>query len=296
MYNLISMCFALFRIERYCCLCALFIVLFISGTCNADNQKAIILEIHPYLPATELIDRFTPLTEYLSRAIGRPVKISIAKDYKDHIDNIGNDKVDIAFLGPASYVKMVKQYEKKQLLARFEIQGKPTFCGSIIVKKNSTIYSLNELAGKRFAFGDPDSTMSHLLPRFMLQEAGVEITALSGYAFLDNHNDVALGVLMGGFDAGAVKEDVFLKYKERGLRELVKTPEISEHVFVATRSLPPGIADTVKDALFKLKNDDKGRTIMSMMRDSLTGLAPANDMDYDNLRSILKKIEEAPIH
>ena len=54
-------------------------------------QDSLTLEIHPYLAATELIDRFTPLANYLTQKTGRPVTVTIAGDYQEHIDQIGND-------------------------------------------------------------------------------------------------------------------------------------------------------------------------------------------------------------
>jgi len=73
----------------------------------------------------------------------------------------------------------------------------------------------------------------------MMRQAGVTIDKLAGHAFLKNHHNVALGVLLGNFDAGAVKEDVFDEYRQQGLKTLKKTPPISEHLFVVRKTLPP---------------------------------------------------------
>ena len=195
-------------------LCLLIIFTGLSFTSIVNAEKTMIFAVHPYLPATELVKKYTPLTDYLSSKINLPIRIHISKDYKDHIDKIGGDKADIAYMGPASYVKVVNRYGKKPILARLEIKGKPAFQGIIITGKDSNLHNLTDLAGKRFAFGDPNSTMSHLVPRFMLWEAGVGIEKLAGHAFLKNHHNVAIGVLAGDYDAGAVKEAVFYKYEQ----------------------------------------------------------------------------------
>ena len=70
------------------CSYAVDIVLFLCVTGTMDAQEHLVLGIHPYLPATELIDRFTPLAEYLSKKMGQPVILEIAKDYQIHIDNV----------------------------------------------------------------------------------------------------------------------------------------------------------------------------------------------------------------
>ena len=264
----------------------------LSFTCTANAEKTLIFAVHPYLPATELVKRYTPLTDYLSRKINQPVRIQISKDYQDHIDKIGKDEVDIAYMGPASYVKVIATYGKKPILARLEINGKPAFQGIIITRKESSLNSLTDLAGMRFAFGDPNSTMSHLVPRFMLWKEGVGIDRLSDHAFLENHHNVALGVLSGDYDAGAVKEAVFYKYEKRGLKALMKTPEISEHLFIAGTSLSPPKVKVFRQALYDLKEDERGRNIMSAIKTSMTGMVPAHDDDYNNLRTILHTLEK----
>jgi len=47
-----------------------------------DAQEHLVLGIHTYLPATP------PLAEYLSKKMGQPVILEIAKDYQIHIDNV----------------------------------------------------------------------------------------------------------------------------------------------------------------------------------------------------------------
>ncbi len=267
----------------------LLLAMAISGTSFAAEPLK--LGIHPYLPATELVERFTPLAEYLEEKIGRPVEVIISKDYAYHIDLIGNDELDIAYMGPASYVKLVEKYGKKPLLARLEVGGLPMFQGVIITRKDCACKSLSDLAGMSFAFGDPDSTMSHLVPRYMLIEAGIGLDKLGGYEFLKSHHNVALGVLMGQFQAGAVKEEVFYEYKERGLKALAWTPEISEHVFVTSNKLSARTIEALREAMLDLKNEPVGKAVMSSLKQDVTALVPASDSDYENLRKILSTLE-----
>ncbi|MBI5740558.1 MAG: phosphate/phosphite/phosphonate ABC transporter substrate-binding protein [Nitrospirae bacterium] len=271
------------------------LLIFIALLCGpgiAGAEGPLTLGIHPFLPATELVDRFTPLAEYLGRRIGKPIVIDIAKDYTEHIDKTGNNKVDIAFMGPVSYVRLVEKYGKKPVLARLEITGKPTFMGAIITAKDSGIKKLTDLKGKRFAFVDPESTMGHLVPRCMLLEAGIDVKDFAMSKFVYNHHNVALGVLAGDFDAGAVKEDVYYEYEKRGIRALAWTPPISEHVFVTGSHLPKETVTALREALLQLKDDKEGKAIMLRIQENLTGIVPAVDGDYDNLRTILKKLEK----
>lgn len=256
-----------------------------AGTTRAEDSLT--LWVHPYLPATELTRRFSPLAEYLSRKVGLPISIRIQKSYQSHIDHAGKDEADIAYIGPVPYVKIVETYGEKPLLARLLVRGKPVFFGMIIVREDSSIRSLEDLAGRSFAFGDTNSTMSHLVPRYMLKEGGVPVGSLAKHEFLGSHHNVALAVLGGYFDAGGVKEEVYYEYRERGLRMLAKSPPISEHLFIARSSLPAEILEPLREAMLSLHEDAQGAEILTSIKSSVTALVKVDDGDYDSLRKIL---------
>jgi len=275
------------------CLALLF--LFLAGAAflvpaQAQAEKPLILAVHPYLPSKELIQRFTPLANYLGNEIGRSIEVRVGSDYDEHIAYVGKDQVDIAFMGPSSYVMAVAKYGKKPLLARLETDGSPLFRGYFIVRQDSPLKSLADLKGKRMAFGDRDSTMSHLVPQYMLEKAGVPLDKLAEYKFLGSHNNVVLAVLSGDFDAGAVKDEVFDKYAKQGLRALADTPYYSDHVFVTRSTLASGTVRALRNAMLKLKDTPGGREILEAIKPHTTALVPAVDADYDNLRQVLKAL------
>ena len=255
------------------------------------EERPIILGVHPYLPSVEVIERFTPLAEYLSKRLGRDVIIEVSKDYETHIKQTCK-RYDISFMGPVSYLKMVKLCGEKPPLARLQINGKPTFRGVIFVRKTSPIMTLKDLKGKRFAFGDPNSTMGHLVPIYMLIKAGIKLDMLSGYSFISNHENVVLGVLSGDYDAGAVMIDVFKSYESRGLRAIAYSPIISEHIFVAGNNIDEPTAKKFRNALMEL---NKNLSVLTPIKKDITGLSPASLKDYDMLSKILSELDRIGI-
>jgi phosphonate transport system substrate-binding protein len=250
------------------------------------------LGIHPFKPPAKLIESFTPLTNYLSDKLGEPVKLIVTKDYLEQIDAIGRGEIDIAYMGPTLYVKMHDVYGARPLLARQAIHGSPTFHSRIFVRSDSTIQSLSNLAGKKFAFGETHSTMSHLVPRYMLWQAGIPVEKLGSYKFLGDHVNVALGVLAGDFDAGAVKEDVYLQYEARGLRSIATSMPLSDHVFVASSKLSAEKVQRIQKLLQQLHKEARGGLILDTMTHGVSVLLPAQDSDYDSLRKVLDKMKE----
>ncbi len=270
-------------------------LLFLSLASAASTRAAtppVTLCVHPYLPASEIQERFTPLVSYLSRALGMPVQLRIAKDYRNHISRFRKEKKGFCFLGPASYVKLVDLLGKQRILGRLESAGKPYFKGLVFVAERSPVRTLSELAGKRFAFGDPESTMSTLVPRHLLSRSGVSVEMLSRHSFLGNHDNIVLGVLMGDFDAGAVMESVFAEHKHRGLRAIAESPEISEHVFIAGSEVSPALLEKAKRVLLNMKNSEEGREALRAIKSSVSGIVPACDGDYDSLREIMNEVRK----
>lgn len=262
------------------------------GVVSAVASADLVLGVHPFKPATQLTRAFTPLAEYLAARMGEPVSLRIAPDYEAHIDAAGRDELDIAYMGPVPYVKLVEQYGRRPLLARQAIGGNPIFHAKIFVRADSPIRTLADLRGKRFAFGEPHSTMSHLVPRYMLWQAGISVGQLGDYRFVGDHVNVALGVLAGDYDAGAVKEDVYFSYESRGLRAIATSAPVSDHVLVASRKLPEAKFRKLRDILLHADRDPAGAAALQAMTPGVKALVPVKDSDYDPLRTVLKKMRE----
>ncbi|MCP4042641.1 MAG: phosphate/phosphite/phosphonate ABC transporter substrate-binding protein, partial [Gammaproteobacteria bacterium] len=244
------------------------------GPGRAVVAEELVFGLHPFLPPAELINRFAPLMEYLSVATGLPIRIEIVKDYRTHILAVGEDRRDIAYLGPVSYVRTVQSYGPKPILAQLEVNGENSYLGVIVVRRDSTLKSLSDLGEKRFAFGDPDSTMGYLVPRYMLLKAGIDGDELGGSEHLKNHKSVAMAVLAGMFDAGAIKESVYRRFEEQGLRVLAWTPPIATHLFVARANLPQPTLHTLREAFVRLGSEPDGPAILRTIKPAVSGLRP----------------------
>lgn len=254
-------------------------------------SQPLILGVHPYLQSQEIQKRFGPLAEYLSEQLGYPVEVRVGPSYQAHLNAISQGQIDLAYMGPSLFVKLVQRGEGAGVLARLEAKGSPTFRGHIVVAKSSSIAQLADLRGKVFAFGDPSSTMSSLVPRAMLKQAGVDLSQLAAYQHYKGHSNVALAVLIGDADAGAVKEEVYLKMRARGLKSLVATPEISEHVFVARDDMPVVELLRIQKLLLSIRTDRDVEAYLRPIKKTATGLVPARVSDYDNLRELMETIE-----
>lgn len=271
----------------------IFSTLFVPFSVSAERDS-LILGVHPFLSNDAIIKKFSPLAKYLTKQTGIDIKVRVGSSYDEHIQYVGLNKVDIAFMGPASYVNMVNTYENKPILARLEVKGVPYFKGNIIARKDSNIKTLKGLKGKRIAFGDPNSTMSYIVPHHILHKAGVFKNRLTKHEFLHSHTNVVLGVLSGDYDAGAVKPSVFKKFEDKGLVIIAETPKISEHLFVVRSNLSTNKINALRTAMLNIKKSKKGMSALKAIKNSITNLVAATSNDYANLRKII--IETEKIH
>jgi len=271
---------------------AAFVLSLATTAGTAAVAEPLILGVHPYLLPAEIVTRFAPLADYLDRQLGRRVQVRVGRDYDQHIEAIGRDSIDIAYVGPASYVKLVARHGVKPLLARIEINGKPSVTAYIVTRSDSPLRKLAELRGKHFAFGDINSTMGTVVAQHVLRRSGAGLENLGGYRYLGSHRNVALGVLSGDYDAGAVRKEIYDELQARGLRVLAKLPEVSEHLFVARSDLPAAQVKGLRRALLGLKNAPGGGAILQAIDKEMTAMVPVSDADYDSLREIQRALED----
>lgn len=256
-----------------------------AGTVSA---QPLVLGIHPYRPHTELQQMFAPLADFLSQRTGRKVEVRIGESYQSHFNAIVHSQVDLAFIGPALFVQMTQRHDMPNLLARLEVNGHSTFTGKIITRQGSGIHAIEDLAQCHFAFGSSSSTMSHLVPRQIMFEAGIDVDDLAGHQFYSSHNNVALAVLAGDADAGAVKEAVFEKYRPKGIVSIATTPEISEHLFIAPVGADQALIDMLRRHLLSLTAESpETKPVLSPIKKTATALVTADNKDYQKLREIL---------
>ncbi|ALG66820.1 PhnD/SsuA/transferrin family substrate-binding protein [Beggiatoa leptomitoformis] len=245
-----------------------------------------------YLSATDSLNKYTPLADYLSKTIGLPITIT-TNSYQAHLQLVGEDKLDLAFMSGSLYIEMVDKYQHTApLLARYTINHQPALYSVLFTVENSPIQTLKQLIGKKVAFGEKNSNLGTKVPYYVLKSAGISLENLGGYDFLDNHRNVMYGVLLGEYDAGALPADVFDENKEKGLRILAVSPPVSSHLLVSRRTLEPALISQLQQALYTLNQQPEGKKVLSTIGANITGFVPATDSDYDSLRLILESAKQ----
>jgi len=268
--------------HRYCSLFLL--IFFFASPCHGRN---LIFGTHPFSNPAAIHKLFEPLVTYLTKETGVKISIRIAPNYLAHIKALGEGRVDLGFAGPSPYVQIHDKYGGIELLAKVKIKEDKNDKIVIFCRRDAPYQSIKDLKGTDFAFGDPQSFGSHFMPRWLLDRHGLTPHDLRTYAFVNSHDNVVLSVLHGDFAAGGARLDVYEKYKDRPLRVLAGPFPIPPHVLVCRKELPREIKETLRRALFGLRDP----VVLKQINEQLLGFSKVKDGDFDQARRVMEYIE-----
>lgn len=219
------------------------------------SRSPAVFVVHPYDTPSRVYARFRPLTLFMGGVLGRPVRLVIATTYDEQIEMIATGRADFAYIGPTPYVR-ARQRGAVEILGGEAESGQAFYQSALVVRADSAIRRVADLAGKRIALGAEISMSSAVAPKQMLALAGLRRTDLAELAHLDRHERVALAVLHGDFDAGGLRLDIAKAYLPRGLRILATSQPLPPHVIAASPRVPAGDVGRARQAL--LHPDESG--------------------------------------
>ena len=122
---------------------------------------------------------YKPLIDYLANALGMEVKPFVATDYNGVIEALRSKKLDVAMLGPFSYVLATTVADVEAFAIPETGKAGVSYHAVIIARKDRGFRSLSDLKGRNFAFVDPSSTSGHLFPKAALVKLGHDPDAFS---------------------------------------------------------------------------------------------------------------------
>lgn len=231
--------------------------------------------------------RLNPLTDYLSREVGRPVILELSPNMKEAIKAIAQGEVELAYLTPVAYLRAHAQ-GGAQLVAKTVTHGKGSFQLMIVVREDSPIKRVEDLVGRSFAFGDPAA----LLQRAAVVGAGVSLAQLGKVEFLGHYDNIARAVRRGFYDAGILKDTTAFKWEGKGLRILYASPQLPPYNIAAIGSMEPDLLEKFRRAFLRLNiSQAEHFSVIKALDKSYDGFAVTSDAEYDVVRKLIKPFE-----
>ncbi|MEX0806843.1 MAG: phosphate/phosphite/phosphonate ABC transporter substrate-binding protein [Candidatus Binatia bacterium] len=282
------------HIIRLCLLASLFLWLVACGD-SGKAPKVLRVGFVPAEDAQQVMQNAQPIVDLLQKRLGMEVQPFVAADYTGIVEALRVNKLDIAFLTPASYV-FAKNEANVKVILKSERQGIASYYAAIITRADSGIKKLEDLRGKTFAFGDSLSTSGNIFPRKMFKERGIDpVRDFKQVLYSGGHDATVLAVLNGKVDAGATyanspdgNDTAWMRYLKdpedvKKIHAIAFSEPIPADNLVINGNLDESIARKVKESFLELSRDPKGK---KMMRDlyQIDGFVPATDSDYDSVR------------
>ncbi len=153
------------------------------------------------------------LRVYTEEALGVPTKLFAPADYNGVIQGLLGGTIDVAWLGASGYAKTYLSDPEavEPVLVKVNTDGGYGYYSVGFARKDSGITSLEDMKGKTFGFGDPNSTSGYLIPSIEIPQATGATMDSGDYfgevKFTGGHEQTIVAVNNGDVHAGVTWAD-----------------------------------------------------------------------------------------
>jgi len=153
------------------------------------------------------------LADYTAEALGVETRLFAPADYNGVIQGLLGGSIDMAWLGASAYAATYLQDPDavEPVLVKVNVDGSIGYHSIGFARAESGITSLDDMEGKSFGFGDPNSTSGYLIPSIEIPKitgASMESGDYFGeVTFTGGHEQTIVAVNNGDVDAGVTWAD-----------------------------------------------------------------------------------------
>lgn len=243
---------------------------------------------------TQQVDRNTPLADYLASRTGLPVEIVPTDRYDELAEGLLNGLLEAAVLPPLEYVRAHDRDPCLRAHMTGVFDGLLRYSSYLVIRKDSGLTSVRQLAGQPVAFVDRTSASGWLFPAARLAEFAVEpFRDLKEVLFLGNHRAVIQAVLDGRAKAGATYPGAMDAARREGLDVgaltiLGITGRIPYDTLVVRPDLDPDQTRALVEAFAGLNTTTAEGRAVRAFGENASGWVPTTDAFYDEVRDVAR--------
>lgn len=275
------------------CGLALLTLLLVTGCSDQPNEgyEPVVLRIGVLPDQSEAIlrDRFTPLAQYLSRALQKPFELIVPVDYADLVDRFGKGQLDLAYFGGLTFLQAHARSGAVPLVMR-DIDAH--FTSYFLVRTDAPEPDWHGMQGLSFSFGARLSTSGHLMPRHFLLQQGIEPEGyFSEVRYSGAHDTTARLVEKGEVVMGVANSHIINKMFEAGrlshqqVRILWETPPYTDNVWAVRPDADQAFVQRLFNGFLSLSPIDEQHAQILKPLDA-GGFVPTSLDDFTALREI----------
>ena len=276
------------------------------SSCKDQSRKIVKIGYMNCNNEQETKHRFVPLTRYLSDKVGVEF-VMVPVDTHDFEKRFNQG--EFAFTHTNSLLYIVLKERNNLKLVASEKRGNfgARSGGAIIARKGSGIEKLDQIKGKRFAFGPMLAPTGYLAEYDLMLRNGIDPEKDFTYTIPSGsfkHEKLIFGVMFGQYDVSAATLlDLEVMTKEGKISAddftiLAQTPLIPYCTFGAADKTDPALVEKVRKALLELKASDTaevdGEKVKVLKAAWIDGYEELTDKDFDPVREMAKRVNMPP--
>lgn len=260
---------------------SLFLSLFVSLSASANDEvKQYSFGVVPQQSAKVLAKLWAPVLNYVGDKAGVKLQFKTAKNIPEFEKRLAAGDYDLAYMNPYHFTVFNASPGYKAMAVR-KNQG---IKGIMVVRKDSDISELSQLADSTLAFPAPAAFAASVLSRAEL--AGKDIPFTPKY--VSSHDSVYLAVSKGLFPAGGGVMRTFNNTSpdvKDQLQVLWTSKAFTPHAVAAHPDVKQEDFLRIQQAFVAMVNDPDGRSLLKTLKIK-HGLIVANDSDWDDVRGL----------
>lgn len=238
------------------------------------------------IEGTEELQRaFSDFVDEVEGRLGVDVEFFPVGNRTTAINALRFEQVDIVLAGPSEYVLMAERVEGVQPVSAIV---RPEYYSVFIAATDSDIESLDDLRGKHVAMKDHGSTTGHIMPSYMLHQAGLDIDRDLQITLLDGARMQALA--SGEVDAVGTGVRDFAPFAaqhgEDNYRIIARGQDMPGDPIVAGPHLSDECVSFIRDAFMEDPESLLQAILAPGERDKYIGaeMTHVDDSEYDIVR------------
>ena len=201
-------------------------------------------------------DIWDPFMEHLSDITGRDVRFFSVDSYTAQVEAMRAGRLHIAGIstGPTPFAVNLAGYVPIAIMGGED--GQFGYTLQVYTHADGDIYEMEDLAGRRVAHVTPTSNSGHQAPMALFPDFGVTPGEDYDPEFSGSHENSALGVVAGDYDAAPVASEVVDRMAERGLfdpddiRIIFETEPFPTTSYGVAHNLDPDLQEKIREAFY----------------------------------------------
>ncbi|MEJ2397747.1 MAG: phosphate/phosphite/phosphonate ABC transporter substrate-binding protein [Gammaproteobacteria bacterium] len=251
---------------------------------DQPSDQALSLGFFPIISTVALYKRFAPLRDYLAEQLHRPVALETAKNFPTFLRRTDERQYDIVVTAPHFALRAA---DSGKYRIRAALVGK--VYQLLVVRKDSRLTSVKQLAGKRIATPPADALMTMVGMR-ELASAGLVGKRAPVYRVYVSHNAANQALLAGEVDAAIASSNVIRKALGKGapFRVIKRSFKLPNMATLIATNLDPALANRVVQILVNMNKTAEGRQVLKQIRfPGYRGIKSA--AEYESLRPFMQQ-------